>query len=41
MRYPSDKCGRDLMYVHRGTGFYGLPLRVGVPNEESVKYIYL
>jgi predicted MPP superfamily phosphohydrolase len=22
--------------VHRGTGFYGFPLRVGVPGELSV-----
>jgi predicted MPP superfamily phosphohydrolase len=22
--------------VHRGNGFYGFPLRVGVPGEESV-----
>ena len=24
------------LYVHRGTGFYGFPLRVGVPGELSV-----
>jgi predicted MPP superfamily phosphohydrolase len=28
--------GRDLLYVHRGTGHYGFPLRLGVPSEESV-----
>jgi predicted MPP superfamily phosphohydrolase len=28
--------GRDLLYVHRGTGHYGFPLRLGVPPEESV-----
>lgn len=28
--------GRDRLYVHRGTGHYGFPLRVGVPAEESV-----
>jgi predicted MPP superfamily phosphohydrolase len=28
--------GRDRMYVHRGTGHYGFPLRLGVPSEESV-----
>ncbi len=28
--------GRDRMYVHRGTGHYGFPLRLGVPAEESV-----
>lgn len=38
----SDKCfNNDRLYVHRGTGFYGLPLRVGVPNEESVFNIKL
>jgi predicted MPP superfamily phosphohydrolase len=28
--------GRSRLYVHRGTGFYGFPLRVGVPGEHSV-----
>lgn len=28
--------GRTRLYVHRGTGFYGFPLRVGVPAEFSV-----
>lgn len=28
--------GRNRLYVHRGNGFYGFPLRVGVPGEESV-----
>ena len=28
--------GRDRLYVHRGTGHYGFPLRLGVPREESV-----
>jgi predicted MPP superfamily phosphohydrolase len=28
--------GRDRLYVHRGTGHYGFPLRIGVPSEESV-----
>ena len=28
--------GRSHLYVHRGTGFYGFPLRVGVPGEASV-----
>ena len=32
--------GRDRMYVHRGTGHYGFPLRVGVPSEESVLRIH-
>lgn len=31
--------GRDRLYVHRGTGHYGFPLRVGVPAEESVLHI--
>jgi predicted MPP superfamily phosphohydrolase len=28
------------MYVHRGTGHYGFPLRVGVPAEESILRIH-
>ena len=28
--------GTNRLYVHRGTGFYGFPLRVGVPGEASV-----
>lgn len=28
--------GRELLYVHRGSGHYGFPLRVGVPSEESL-----
>jgi len=28
--------GRDRLYVHRGTGHYGFPLRLGVPAEESL-----
>lgn len=28
--------GSNRLYVHRGTGFYGFPLRVGVPGEASV-----
>jgi predicted MPP superfamily phosphohydrolase len=28
--------GRSHLYVHRGTGFYGFPLRVGVPGEASI-----
>lgn len=28
--------GTDRLYVHRGTGHYGFPLRVGVSAEESV-----
>jgi predicted MPP superfamily phosphohydrolase len=28
--------GTSRMYVHRGNGFYGFPLRVGVPGEASV-----
>ena len=31
--------GTNRMYVHRGTGVYGFPLRVGVPGEESVLHI--
>lgn len=32
--------GRDRLYVHRGTGHYGYPLRLGVPAEESVMQIH-
>ena len=28
--------GTNRLYVHRGTGFYGFPLRVGVPGEASL-----
>jgi hypothetical protein len=28
--------GASRLYVHRGTGFYGFPLRIGVPAEFSV-----
>ena len=28
--------GANRLYVHRGTGFYGFPLRIGVPGEMSV-----
>jgi hypothetical protein len=28
--------GRNRLYVHRGTGFYGFPLRMGVPGELSL-----
>ena len=27
--------GNDRLYVHRGTGHYGFPLRIGVPCEQS------
>jgi predicted MPP superfamily phosphohydrolase len=32
--------GRDRMYVHRGTGHYGFPLRLGVPSEESLLSVH-
>ena len=28
--------GSNRLYVHRGTGFYGFPMRVGVPGELSL-----
>ena len=37
-RWPDNglfKRGKSHLYVHRGTGFYGFPLRVGVPGEAS------
>ena len=33
--------GTDRLYVHRGTGHYGFPLRVGVPAEESVLEVFV
>jgi hypothetical protein len=32
--------GRDRLYVHRGTGHYGFPLRLGVPSEESLVRVH-
>lgn len=32
--------GRDRLYVHRGTGHYGFPLRLGVPAEDSLLCIH-
>jgi predicted MPP superfamily phosphohydrolase len=28
--------GTNRLYVHRGMGFYGFPLRIGVPGELSM-----
>jgi predicted MPP superfamily phosphohydrolase len=33
--------GSNRLYVHRGTGHYGFPLRVGVPAEHSVLHVHL
>jgi predicted MPP superfamily phosphohydrolase len=33
--------GPDRLYVHRGTGHYGFPLRLGVPAEESVLRVHV
>jgi len=33
--------GGGRLYVHRGTGFYGFPLRVGVPGEHSLLEVVL
>jgi predicted MPP superfamily phosphohydrolase len=33
--------GASRLYVHRGTGFYGFPLRMGVPGEASVLELVL
>jgi uncharacterized protein len=33
--------GANRLYVHRGTGFYGFPLRIGVPGETSVLELML
>ena len=32
--------GRDRLYVHRGTGHYGFPLRIGVPAEQSMLRVH-
>jgi predicted MPP superfamily phosphohydrolase len=32
--------GTDRMYVHRGTGHYGFPLRLGVPAEETLLRVH-
>ena len=32
--------GRERLYVHRGTGHYGFPLRLGVPAEQSVLRVH-
>ena len=32
--------GNDRLYVHRGTGHYGFPLRLGVPGEQSMLLVY-
>jgi hypothetical protein len=32
--------GNDRLYVHRGTGHYGFPLRLGVPAEESMLFVH-
>lgn len=33
--------GRERLYVHRGTGHYGFPIRLGVPAEEGVIHVHL
>jgi hypothetical protein len=33
--------GANRLYVHRGTGFYGFPLRIGVPGELSLLELVL
>ncbi len=33
--------GRNRLYVHRGTGVYGFPLRVGVPAEQSLVRVHV
>jgi predicted MPP superfamily phosphohydrolase len=32
--------GADRLYVHRGTGHYGFPIRLGVPAEQSVLQLH-
>lgn len=33
--------GTNRLYVHRGTGHYGFPLRLGVPAEESLLRVHV
>lgn len=33
--------GRDRLYVSRGVGHYGFPLRIGVPGEENLLRVFL
>lgn len=33
--------GRNRLYVHRASGHYGFPLRVGVPGEEGVLHVHV
>jgi predicted MPP superfamily phosphohydrolase len=35
-----QRCGKNVLYAHRGNGFYGLPLRIGVHGEESVLHVH-
>ena len=35
------RVGANRLYVHRGTGFYGFPLRIGVPGEASCLEVVL
>lgn len=32
--------GPDRLYIHRGTGHYGFPLRLGVPGEEGLLRVH-
>jgi hypothetical protein len=32
--------GTARLYVHRGTGHYGFPLRIGVPAERSLLHVH-
>lgn len=32
--------GRDRLYVHRATGHYGFPIRLGVPAEQSLMRLF-
>jgi len=33
--------GRLRLYVHRGTGHYGFPIRLGVPSEQSLMRVHV
>lgn len=33
--------GQNRLYVHRGTGVYGFPLRIGVPAEQSLVRVHV
>lgn len=39
-RFKNQPENSSHLYAHRGTGFYGFPLRMGVPAEQSILRVY-